>query len=236
MPQAAFVFHPDLDTLLRRGRGQPALTLSFPDGQSIKHLVESLGIPHTEVGEVWVNGLPTHLDSTAPGGTRVEIFPVKEGASPTQMPRFILDTHLGKLAHALRLLGFDSLYFNDVDDPDLAERAANEGRILLSRDRGLLMRKQVVQGCLVRSSNPQVQLLQVLRRYDLRSCATPFTRCVNCNGMLQYVSKDDVLDQLEPLTRRYFDEFHRCEACGQVYWRGSHQQKLINWLEGLPPA
>jgi hypothetical protein len=145
---------------------------------------------------------------------------------PLRQPRFILDTHLGRLAAYLRLLGFDALYRNDAGDEALAATAAAERRILLTRDRGLLKRGQVTHGYCLRTTDSRRQLAEVVRRFDLSGAARPFTRCLRCNGLLAPVPKEAVLDRLPPLTRRNYDEFGRCETCGKVYWKGPHYDRL----------
>ena len=146
---------------------------------------------------------------------------------------FLLDNHLGKLASHLRMLGFDALYRNDFQDEELADIAESTGRVLLTRDRGLLMRKQVSAGYCLRSLDPQQQTWAVIQRYDLVDKIRPFRRCMRCNGELEDVAKTEVLDQLMPLTRQFYEDFRRCTICGQVYWKGSHYQKMMQYIAGL---
>ncbi len=149
-------------------------------------------------------------------------------------PRFIADNHLGRLAAYLRMLGLDTLYRNDYQDEELAQVSAREGRVLLTRDRRLLMRSQVLYGCCLRSALPVEQLGEVVRRYGIDREAHPFERCLRCNHPLQPVSKSAVIDRLQPLTRRYYDEFSICPSCNQVYWRGSHTENMARLIaEGL---
>jgi uncharacterized protein with PIN domain len=169
-------------------------------------------------------------------GDRVAIYPVFEAFDiagvtrvrprPLRVTRFVLDIHLGKLARLLRLLGFDARYTNDADDAALAAISRDEHRILLTRDRGLLKRRAVSHGYLVRSDNPRTQVREVVGRFHVAGQARPFTRCLRCNGLLEDVPRAAVLDQLEPLTRQHYDEFQRCRECGHVYWRGSHHARL----------
>jgi hypothetical protein len=124
------------------------------------------------------------------------------------------------------MLGFDTLYRNDQSDAELVALARAEERVLLTRDIRLLMRRAVVYGAFVRATDPEAQVREVARRYDLRAGARPFRRCIRCNGLTAPVAKAAILDQLQPKTRRYYDEFWRCQACGQIYWRGSHVQRM----------
>jgi uncharacterized protein with PIN domain len=229
MRTALFVFKADLDFFLPRHAAEMRLT--FEDHQTIKHLVESLGIPHTEVGEVRQDGQPASLGQPPHDGARLEVFPPPPGC-PTA-PRFLLDNHLGRLAAYLRMLGFDCLYRNDFQDEEMAALLAVEARILLSRDRRLLMRKAVRFGYCPRSFEPQRQLVEVVRRFDLTGRIQPFHRCMRCNTPLVPVEKKAVFDRLEPLTKRYFEEFQLCPQCNQVYWKGSHYQKMMGLIDRL---
>jgi uncharacterized protein with PIN domain/sulfur carrier protein ThiS len=229
MSTAYFLFHKRLkDFLLRAQRDQP-IRVEFRERQSVKHLAESLGVPHPEMGAVYVNGQAVALSTITQDGDRVEIQPVPNG-SPVE-PRFILDNHLGRLTSYLRLLGFDCLYRNDYQDEELAAAVGREERILLSRDRRLLMRKIVVYGYCLRSLEPLEQVSEVVVRFDLATRIVPFHRCPRCNHPLEPVDKEAVLDRLEPLTKLYFEEFQICPACAQIYWKGSHYERLQKLVE-----
>ena len=152
---------------------------------------------------------------------------------PLRHPRFVVDVNLGRLARLLRVLGFDVWWSSDADDQTLADISLDQQRILLTRDRGLLKRRAITHGLFVHSQHPEEQTLEVLRRLDLRRQTKPFTRCVRCNGQLAAVAKDEVIDQLEPLTRRYYDEFRQCPECGRIYWAGSHFDKLSRLVDRL---
>jgi uncharacterized protein with PIN domain len=229
--RAYFLFFGRLNDFLPRDQRQKTIAVEFRGRQSVKHLAESLGVPHPEIGQVQINGRAGTLDAITQDGDRLELHPVENGF-PAE-PRFILDGHLGRLAAYLRMLGFDCLYENDYDDEELAETAAREGRILLSRDRRLLMRKAVTYGYCLRSLDSLEQLSEVVRRFDLAGHIVPFHRCLRCNHPLEPVAKEAVFDRLEPLTQLYFDEFQICPACGQIYWKGSHYERMQNLIEEL---
>jgi uncharacterized protein len=229
MSTATFVFQGRLNDFLPRDQRNQVIPVDFHGRQTIKHLAESLGVPHPEIGQVQVNGQAHTLDTITQDGDRVEIHPVPNGLHVE--PRFILDIHLGRLAAYLRMLGFDCLYENDYDDEKLAELADQEGRILLSRDRRLLMRKIVSFGYCLRSLDPLEQLSEVIERFELTKRIVPFHRCLRCNHPLVPVAKEAVLDRLEPLTKLYFDEFQICPACGQIYWQGSHFERMTRLIE-----
>lgn len=231
MSTAYFLFRGRLNDFLPRDLRGETITVQFRERQSVKHLAESLGVPHLEIGRVQVNGRDEPLNVITQDGDHVNVDPIADGF-PGE-PRFVLDGHLGRLAAYLRMLGFDCLYENDYDDNQLAEIAVQEKRILLSRDRRLLMRKSVTDGYCLRSLDPQQQLIETVKRFDLRRRAIPFHRCLRCNHLLEPVRKEDVIDRLEPLTKKYFDEFHICPACGQIYWKGSHYEQMEKIVEQI---
>ncbi|MCC6179582.1 MAG: Mut7-C ubiquitin/RNAse domain-containing protein [Chloroflexi bacterium] len=237
-------FYGSLNDFLPAHRRQMTFTVTLNEPASVKHVIEMLGVPHTEVDLILVNGISVDFVARLSGGERVAVYPrftrldveeVSRVRPPApETPRFVLDTHLGKLAEYLRMLGFDTLYRNDYPDDVLATISAEDGRLLLTRDRGLLKRSIVSSGYLVRADAPRAQVAEVVRRFDLSGRAEPFRRCLRCNSRLESVSKADIFDQLQPKTRRYYDEFARCPGCGRIYWKGSHYERMRRFLAGLP--
>ncbi len=221
---ATFLFQEELNDFLRPSQRGRVVAISFRERQTVKHLIESLGVPHVELGLIRANGQPVRLDYLVSDGDFIEAFPCSPGC-PIE-PRFLLDNHLGRLAAHLRMLGFDTLYRNDYEDAQLATLLEQENRILLTRDRRLLMRKVVRYGYCLRSLEPLEQLREVIRRFDLLPLIRPFHRCLRCNALLEEVSKQEVLSRLLPLTRKYYNEFHLCRSCNQVYWKGSHYERM----------
>lgn len=238
MPEVSIRFYGDLNDLLYKGQDTSTRSIkrSLPGPTSAKDLIEGCGVPHTEVDLLLVDGRPSGFSRQIKGDERVSVYPVFEKIDIPEThrlqprtlsnPLFLVDVNLGKLARYLRLAGFDTAYSNDAKDKELIEQMLEENRVLLTRDRNLLMYKVVKLGYLPRSDNAAEQLEEVLLRFDLFGKINPYTRCPNCNGVLQNATKEEVLDQLEPLTKRYFDEFAQCSNCGQVYWAGSHRRRL----------
>ncbi|GAB4503274.1 MAG: Mut7-C RNAse domain-containing protein [Anaerolineales bacterium] len=231
MKHVRFEFAPSLRSLLARDLRDGLVDLCFTGPQTAKHLIESLGIPHTEIGEVRLDGKTVGLGYLVHDGDRLEVGAEMRAGVGEGEPRFVLDGHLGRLASHLRMLGLDCLYDSEADDEELAQVSAEEGRILLTRDRRLLMRKIVMQGFLLRSLVSHEQLREVVERYELWRWVKPFQRCLRCNHPLEAVSKEAVLERLEPLTKRYFDEFRLCPACNQVYWKGSHYERMLTVIK-----
>ena len=234
MSTAHFLFSGRLNDFLPRDQRGESIRVDFRGRQSIKHLVESLGVPHPEVGNVRVHGQEATLETITQDGDEVEVQPIRDGC-PIE-PRFLLDNHLGRLAAYLRMLGFDCLYEISYDDEELAECLQRDERILLTRDRRLLMRKVVRHGYCPRALDSLEQLKEVIQRFDLIKQIVPFHRCLRCNHALEPISKEAVLDRLEPRTQQYFDEFQICPACKQIYWKGSHYDKMLDVIEKIRNA
>jgi uncharacterized protein with PIN domain len=229
--KAPFTFIGELNDFLPHHRKNITFNLEFEPHQSLKHLIESIGVPHTEFGQVLVNGLVADPVTRMREGDQVIVYPANyllEGG-----PCFILDNHLGQLATYLRMLGFDSLYRNDYQDEELTQVASEERRVLLTRDRRLLMRKAIKHGYCLHSTDPRQQAGEVLRRFKLFRQVKPFQRCLRCNSPLKWVNKEEIIDRLEPLTKIYFDEFRICPACEQIYWKGSHYGHMLEMIEQM---
>ncbi|MFX0579023.1 Mut7-C RNAse domain-containing protein [Nocardia nepalensis] len=226
----------ELNDFLRPDERYTVLRRSFRPHQTVKDVIEAAGIPHTEVDLVLVNGQPVAFDQRPREGDRIAAYPVFETLDigrvtrvrphPLREPRFVVDVNLGGLAKLMRLMGLDVDCRWDADDAALAELSAAQHRILLTRDRGLLKRRNVTHGVYVRSDRPIDQIVEVIRRLDLVEHLAPLTRCLRCGGAVVAVGKAEVEDRLQPLTRRHYDTFQQCRGCGRVYWRGSHQVRL----------
>lgn len=229
-------FYAELCDLLPRRHRAGRIDHRLIETQTVKDLIESYGVPHTEVEVVLVDGASVGFGHRPTSGQRVSIYPVFESfdvrplirlrPAPLRVTRFLLDGHLGTLARRLRLLGLDCRYAVDAADDDLVRTALEERRILLSRDRMLLRRKAVTHGYLVRSDRPAEQVREVIRRFQLGASIEPFTRCPACNGHLVTVAKADIEHRLPAGTRRSYDEFRSCPDCGRDYWRGAHHARL----------
>lgn len=230
----------ELNGLLPPERRQRPLGVAWPGKPSVKDVIEPMGVPHTEVGLVVMDGEPVGFAAAAANSARIAVYrylhsmPEAEALLRPplpQPPRFVAGSRLGTLARYLRMLGFDTRYQNDATDEELANECASNGRVLLTRDRGLLKRRAVLYGCLIRSDEPRQQVTELLNRYGLREWARPFVRCLRCNGLHEPVAEADVLDRLEALTREYHDAFWRCRDCGNVVWAGTHHERMQQLIE-----
>ena len=243
MKQAYVRFYAALNDFLAPERQARTSACSFYVSGSVKDLIESLGVPHTEVELILVNGEPVNFAYRVQDSDRISVYPPFRSLDISPMSslrpappgefRFVADAHLGRLAGYLRMLGFDTWYRRDASDEDLAAISAGEERILLTRDRGLLKRNIVTRGYFVQATDPSRQLVEVLQEFDLVQRMQPFRRCIHCNGILQPVPKEAVIDRLLPETRQYYDEFFLCPRCGHIYWKGSHYRRMKQFIESV---
>ena len=224
-----------LPSQLRHGRFAHALR----GPASVKDVIEALGVPHPEVDVIVVNGQPADFTHRMHDGDDVAVYPAfhrvdvtavgRVGSDPPQPVRFALDIHLRKLAALLRLAGFDALLL--AEDAEVADVSAAERRVALTRDVGLLKRSIIQYGHWIRQTNPELQLVEVLERFDLADRMNPFVRCMECNTLLVPVDAEAVADRLPPGTRECFRRFHHCPGCDRVYWQGSHYERLVRLLD-----
>lgn len=236
-------FYGELGDLLPVERRAHDFEQPFALGTTVKDLIESLGVPHTEVDLILVDGESVDFSYQLSDGERVGVYPVFESfdisgltlvrPKPLRDPRFVCDVHLGKLASYLRLAGFDTLYESDLGDGEIVDLALSDRRTVLTRDRGLLKRSAVTHGYLVRDNNPRRQIREVVERFDLAGLFRPFSRCSVCNGVIESVPKEEVLAQLPAHTAQTQTEFWRCSVCRRVYWKGSHYEALLLLLSSI---
>ncbi|MEO1663231.1 MAG: Mut7-C RNAse domain-containing protein [Chloroflexota bacterium] len=241
MNRAAFRFYGNLNYFLTRKQRHKTIPRDFDWRGSIKDMIESLNVPHPEIELIVVNGTSVDFDYIVADGDDIHVHPLDHDSdiNPqvplrpplTDKPRFILDTHLGRLAAYLRMASFDTLYRNDYPDDELAEVAYEENRVLLTRDNGLLKRSLVTYGYFVREINPQRRLIEIIQRYDLAQYASPYARCTRCNGLLHPVDKADIQEELSDRTASHYDAFFQCKDCRQVYWKGSHYERMQSLIQ-----
>ena len=243
MPTVTLRFYEELNDFLPSPWRKRDIERQIQPGESLKHLIEAMGVPHTEVEVVLVNGDSVGLDQQLQGGERISVYPLFESLDvtpllrlrerPLRTPKFVTDAHLGKLARYLRLVGFDTLFFNDIGDQRLVEISVSERRILLTRDRALLMRRTITHGRYVHAIEPWLQLAEVVERLDLAGQIRPFSRCMVCNGSIVAAQKDLIEEELPDQVIRQHDQFWRCRDCQKIYWQGSHYSNLLKSIAGL---
>jgi uncharacterized protein with PIN domain len=239
--KATFRFYAELNDFLAPERRYHNFTYEVPGNPAVKDSIEALGVPHTEVDLILINGRSQDFTYQLQDGDQISVYPVFESVDitplirlrpePLREVRFVLDTHLGRLAGYLRMLGFDTIYSNDCSDEELAKISSEGKRILLTKDRGLLKRNIVTHGYYVRGTQPRDKLIEVLRRFDLFQQVQPFTRCIRCNGLLENVTKEDVLQFLPPKVKAGYDSYRRCRECEQIYWKGTHYERMQQFIQ-----
>jgi len=236
MNEATFRFYAELNDFLPSDRQKRALLYPFTGSPAVKDAIEALGVPHVEVDLVLVNGHSVDFACRLQPGDRVAVYPVFESLDITPLVRlqqrplrrtaFLTDVHLGKLTRLLRLLGMDTTQTETAEDAQIVATAAKEARIILTRDRQLLKHGAVTHGYWVRSDQPLEQAREIVRRFDLTSQLQPFRRCLSCNGLIKPVDKKEVLSRIPPKTALWQQEYYICQACGKLFWRGTHFPKL----------
>jgi uncharacterized protein with PIN domain len=236
-------FYEELNDFIPSGKRKKQFVVQLNGKTSVKDVIESQGIPHTEIDLILVNGESVTFDHQPSDGDNISVYPVFESLDissvsklrpqPLRDNRFILDVHLGKLARKLRMMGFDTLYRNDFEDDEIIRIALKENRIILTRDIGILKQKSVTHGYFVRSTQAQKQLTEVLHRFDLGRKSQPLSRCINCNGKIIRVDRDKIAHLLLPKTKAYFSEFFQCTGCGKIYWEGSHYERMQERVKSM---
>jgi uncharacterized protein with PIN domain len=232
MSTATLRFYAELNDFLPRDRRQRPWTIEFADPAPVRHLIEGCGVPHTEVDLVVRDGHSIDLETLVGPGERIAVYPMFEALDirralrlrpkPLRPLRFVADAHIGALSRRLRMLGFDTLWQNDIGDAELVRLASREHRVLLTRDRRLLMRRSVTHGCYIRATSTDAQLAYLVERLQLCSEIAPFSRCLVCNGRMVADEFKTIQDSVPPGVRRTQTRYWRCNECAKVYWRGTH--------------
>ena len=241
--RADFRFYAELNDHLHPDQRYRTLPKQFLIPASVKDMIESFDVPHSEVELILVNGESSDFARLIHDGDRVAVYPMFEAMDispelrvrrdPLRETKFVLDVHLGRLAAYLRMLGFDTAYRTCAADPELVRKSVDEKRILLTRDRGLLKHSAVTHGYWVREADSRRQTAEVIHRFDLARRVRPFTRCMACNAILEATSKEAVRGRVPLRTWEISDEFQVCPSCGRVYWKGSHYRRMKKWVEEL---
>lgn len=236
MVTASFRFYEELNDFIAPERRRRDFDLDCAVAASLKHVIEAVGVPHTEVELILVNGVSVGFEQRLQPGDRVSVYPKFESfdigpllrlrCQPLRVTRFIADAHLGGLARLLRMAGFDTVYDNHFDDAEIERLAGSDGRIVLTRDRDLLKRRSITHGCYVHALKPAAQLVEILARLDLTARVQPLSLCLECNAPLRSVDKTQVIDTLPPNVRRGQQRFSTCNVCQRVFWEGSHWQHM----------
>ena len=238
-----FVIHGRLKNFLPKSYRKGTVDLNWEEHRTLKDWIESLHIPHTEVGRILVNSKKANLNERLQNRDIVEVHEIAGPYDPRKISqqqepllkdiKFIADVHLGKLVRYMRILGLDCHYQKPWDDDKLSERSALENRIMLSRDVGLLQRKCISHGQYLHSDDPIEQAKEILNRYEIYDLCKPMSRCVSCNSLMHPVDKEKIVHLLEPGTRKSYEKFFQCESCNKVYWHGAHVKNIVKTLKQI---
>lgn len=230
---------PEKRKIIRPGR----IEHSFIDRTSVKDMVESLGVPPSEIDLILANGKPVNFSYLVKDNDEISVYPVFESfdisgvqhlrPAPLREPKFVLDVHLGKLARYMRMFGFDAAYKNNFADDDLLKISLDEKRTILTKDREILKRNEVTHGCWVRNENPEEQAKEVIERFDLKNQIKEFSRCTECNALLNKAKKENIINQLPPKVKDWHKEFYECPNCKRIYWKGRHYEKMKKLIERI---
>ena len=240
---AWFRFYEELNDFLPASARKISFPRTFAGNPSVKDTIESMGVPHVEIDMILVNGHPVDFTCKLKDGDKVSVYPVFESLDitgitrlrdkPLRDPKFILDVHLGKLSKYLRLLGFDTFYDRIYSDDVIINISVSEGRIILTHDRGLLKNKKVTHGYWIRSMDPEEQVSEITGRFNLKNNFNPFTRCLECNELLEDIDKAEIIENLQTYTKKYYHDFRKCPGCRRIYWEGSHYEHMKKFVDSI---
>jgi uncharacterized protein with PIN domain len=243
MKKVYFRFYEELNDFLPEEKRKIRFTHNYIDLASVKDVIESFGVPHTEVDLILVNGKSVKFDYLVNDGDDISVYPVFESLDitnvqhlrpkPLRNPKFIADVHLGTLARYLRMMGFDVLYKNDFDDNEIVNLSLSEKRAILTKGHGILKRSEVTHGYWIRSTKVKEQVIEVIKRFDLKNIIKEFSRCINCNSVLKPISKNEIIDDLPPKVSKSKTDFSRCPVCNKSYWKGTHHQKMLSFIQSV---
>ncbi len=241
MVTATFCFHEELNEFLLREQRGREFSVPCARNATTKHMIEALGVPHTEVEVILINGYAVGFDRLLRDGDRVAVYPRFESPAikpplrlrewPLRVIHFVADSHLGGLARLLRMAGFDTLYRNDYRDSEIAGIAGRERRIVLTRDRDLLKQRGISHGCYVHALKPARQFAEIVARLDLARSFCPFTLCLECNAPVRTIDKQSIFSALPESIKVLHEHFTICDHCGRVFWEGSHWQRMRQLLD-----
>jgi len=243
MHKVTLRFYEELNDLLPKEKRKKRFTHQFIDRTSVKDLIESLGVPHTEADLILVNGKSVNFKYLINDSDDISVYPVFESfdisdvqhlrTKPLRKLKFIADVHLGRLTRYLRMMGFDVCYKNDFDDEEIVQLSVKKRRTILTKDRGILKRNEVTHGYYVRSSKVEEQVKEVIKRFDLQKEIKEFTRCIECNELLKSIKKEKIIHLLPPKVIQSQNEFYFCPSCKKVYWKGTHHQRMSLFIKHI---
>jgi uncharacterized protein with PIN domain len=236
-------FYEELNDFLPEEKKKKRFVHHFIDRTSVKDLIESLGVPHTEVDLILANDKSVNFKYLINDGDDISVYPVFESLDisnvqhlrpkPLRNPKFVADVHLGRLTRYLRMMGFDVYYKNDLSDEEIVKISLKERRAILTRDIGILKRTEVTHAYFIRTDKVEKQTEEVIIRFDLQNEIKEFSRCLECNELLKSIKKETIVKQLPPKVSQTHNEFYQCPSCKKIYWKGTHYQRMLSFIQSL---
>jgi hypothetical protein len=243
MKRAFLRFYEELNDFLPPDKRKVRFEHDFIDRASVKDMIESLGVPHTEIDMILVNGNSVDFSYVINDEDDISVYPVFESfdisniqhlrSKPLREPKFIADVHIGSLARYLRMLGFNVLYKNDFSNQEIIDLSLTEKRAILTKDRKLLKNSKVTHGYWIRNEEPEEQVKEVIIRFNLKDDVKEFLRCLECNNILEPVEKEKVENRIPPKVKKWQNEFWYCRNCDKVFWKGSHYKEMRKFIERI---
>ena len=236
-------FYEELNDFLPRNKQKKPYNIPFFGSPTVKDIIEAQGVPHTEIDLILVNSNSVDFEYHIEAKDLVSVYPefelldisplIKLRPKPLRIIRFIADAHLGKLARYLRMLGYDTVYSNDLEDAEIIKTSLSEKRIILTRDLGILKNGKVQRGYFVRNQNPLQQCREIMHKFSLEHRISPFSRCMECNGIFKKIDKEQIKEDIPDNAHQYFTEFYQCVNCHNLYWKGSHYEEMLKTIDRL---
>jgi uncharacterized protein with PIN domain len=243
MPMVTFRFYEELNDFLPKNRRKVDFEVMFNEKRSIKDMIEALGIPHTEVDLILVDGNSVGFNYILQDNDRVSVYPVFESLNitnvthlrkiPLRKNKFIADINLGNIVKYMRALGFDLFFDSLLSTREIIEISKRENRIILTKDSKLLKFKDVSHGIFIRSGTTIEQIRRIINYLDIKDDIKPFSRCLQCNTTLDVVPKEKILNQIPPMTIEFCDEYVQCQSCDKIYWKGTHFINMMRVLKQI---
>ncbi|GAB6281796.1 MAG: Mut7-C RNAse domain-containing protein [Ignavibacterium sp.] len=243
-------FYEELNDFLPQEKRKVRFEHKFFGQPSIKDLIESLGIPHTEIDLIIVNGKSVNFSYIVQDKDEISVYPIFESFDISNIQqlreiplyqqlksiyeiKFIVDCHLGKLAKYMRLLGLDTFYNNNIQEKEFINISINEKRIILTKNRNLLKRNEVINGYWIRNENVESQIKEVIQRFKLKKEIKYFLRCLICNSELKLIEKEKIINRIPSKVKEWCNEFYYCKNCDKIYWKGSHYNEMLKTIKEL---
>lgn len=243
MKTVYFRFYEELNDFLPPEKRKIQFEYSFLDRTTIKDMIESMGVPHTEIDLILINSKSVDFSYIVQDNDVINVYPVFESfdiseiqhlrPKPLREPIFVLDVHLGRLAKYMRMLGFDVIYKNNYNDDNMVKISLDEKRTIITKDKEILKRNTVTHGYWIRNENPEEQLKEVIGRFHLINQIKEFSRCLECNSPLNKVEKGNIINQVPSKVKEWHNEFYKCPGCNKIYWRGSHYEKMKEMIKKI---